>query len=136
LVDTVTPLRHTINPSTVKRRVLVIEDDPTVRRLIVESLSDSGIDVLAAMDGTHALRSALAVPPSVVVLDLGLPEMDGADFVERWRSRHPAAKDVPIVVVSGRDDAPAIATKLGAARLFRKPFVVEELVHEVSRALI
>lgn len=123
------------NVSTVKRRVLVIEDDPTVRRLIVESLSESGIDVLAAVDGTHALRSALAVPPSVVVLDLGLPEMDGEDFVERWRSRHPTAAAVPIVVVSGRDDAGEVARKLGAARLFKKPFLVEELVHAVRGAL-
>ena len=118
-----------------KRRVLVIEDDPNIRRLIVESLSDSGIDVLAAMDGIHALRSALAVPPSVVVLDLSLPEMDGADFVERWRARHPEAKAVPILVVSGRADAGEVAAKLGAARVFKKPFVVEDLVHEVARAL-
>ena len=118
-----------------KRRVLVIEDDPNIRRLIVESLADSGIDVLAAVDGTHALRSALAVPPSVVVLDLGLPELDGADFVERWRTRHPEALAVPIVVVSGRQDAGEIATKLGATSLFKKPFMVEELVRAVSRAL-
>ena len=120
---------------TMKRRVLVIEDDPTIRRLIVESLADSGIDVLAAVDGTHALRSALAVPPSVVVLDLSLPEMDGADFVERWRTRHPEALGVPIVVVSGRQDAGEIATKLGATQLFKKPFMVDELVRVVSRAL-
>ncbi|TMC79718.1 MAG: response regulator [Chloroflexi bacterium] len=119
----------------VKRRVLVIEDDPVVRRLIVESLTESGIDVLAAVDGTHALRTALAVPPSVVVLDLGLPEMEGADFVKEWRARNPAAEDVPIVVVSGRPDARQLGAVIGAKKVFGKPFVVEDLVSEVRGRL-
>jgi DNA-binding response OmpR family regulator len=120
---------------TVKRRVLVIEDDPDGRRLIVDALVERGIDVIAAVDGLHALRTALAVSPSVVVLDLALPEMDGARFIEQWRDRYPQARGVPVVVVSGKSDAREIATRIGASRVFKKPFIVEDLVSEVSRVL-
>jgi DNA-binding response OmpR family regulator len=119
----------------VKRRVLVIEDDPDGRRLIVDALVERGIDVIAAVDGLHALRTALAVSPSVVVLDLALPEMDGATFIEQWRDRYPQARAVPVVVVSGKSDAREIGTRIGASRVFKKPFVVDELVSEVSRVL-
>jgi DNA-binding response OmpR family regulator len=118
-----------------RRRVLVIEDDPDVRKLISDSLRDSGLDVVAAVDGAHALRSALAARPAAVVLDLGLPEMDGVDFVTRWRERAPRASEIPIVVVSGRKDAQQLAALIGATKLFVKPFEVEELVGEVGRAL-
>ena len=118
-----------------KRRVLVIEDDPIIRKLIVESLRDTGIDVVAAVDGLHALRTALAIPPSVVVLDLSLPELDGADFITRWRERDSTAQNVPIVVVSGRSDARSVAHDIGATRVFGKPFIVDDLVHEVEGAL-
>ena len=83
----------------------MIEDDPDGRRLIVEALTERGIDVIAAVDWLHALRTALAVSPSVVVLDLALPEMDGATFAQQWRERYPEARGVPVVVVSGKSDA-------------------------------
>jgi DNA-binding response OmpR family regulator len=118
-----------------KRRVLVIEDDPMIRKLIVDSLRERGIDVIAAVDGLHALRTALAVSPSAVVLDLSLPHLDGAGFVARWRERKPDSSSVPIVVVSGLADARRIGEGLGATRVFGKPFPVDELVSEVDRAL-
>jgi DNA-binding response OmpR family regulator len=118
------------------RRVLVIEDDSDVRRLITDALREVGLEVIPAVDGSHALRTALAVQPAAVVLDLGLPEMQGADFVTHWRERSPSASDVPIVVVSGWRDAREIAALIGAVRVFGKPFVVDELVGEVERAAL
>src|SRR2546427_10632536 len=87
-----------------KRRVLVIEDDPDVRKLITESLRAAGLDALPAFVGAQALRTALARKPAAIVLDLGLPDFDGAQFVARWRERRPDALGVPIVVLSGRVD--------------------------------
>jgi two-component system, OmpR family, response regulator len=113
----------------------VIEDDPDGRRLIVESLAERGIDVIAAVDGLHALRTALAVSPAAIVLDLGLPEMDGVTFLQQWRERYPEARDVPVVVVSGRNDARELGALIGAQSVFKKPFVVDDLVSEVTRAL-
>src|SRR2546427_12656223 len=87
-----------------KRRVLVIEDDPDVRKLITESLRAAGLDPLPAVDGAQALRTALARKPAAIVLDLGLPDFDGAQFVARWRERRPDSRDGPIGVGRGRPD--------------------------------
>jgi len=118
------------------RRVLVIEDDNDVRRLIAESLTAAGLDVVAAIDGSQALRTALARKPAAIVLDIGLPDYDGAQFVARWRERRPDANDVPIVIVSGRPDRREIAGLLGAAYVCGKPFEIDELVGEVERAVL
>ena len=118
------------------RRVLVIEDDNDIRRLITESLRSAGLDVVAAVDASQALRTALARKPAAVVLDIGLPDYDGTQFVARWRERRPDAGDVPIVIVSGRADRREIASLLGAAYVCGKPFIVDELVDQVERAIL
>src|SRR5213083_2438575 len=120
----------------VNRRVLVIEDDNDTRRLITESLRSAGLDAVAAVDAAQALRTALARKPAAVVLDIGLPDFDGTQFVARWRERRPDASEVPIVIVSGRADRREIASLLGAAYVCGKPFVVDELVGEVERAVL
>jgi two-component system KDP operon response regulator KdpE len=118
------------------RRVLVIEDDNDTRRLITESLRSAGLDVVSAVDAAQALRTALARKPDAVVLDIGLPDFDGTQFVARWRERRPDATDVPIVIVSGRADRREIASLLGAAYVCGKPFEVDELVSEVERVVL
>jgi two-component system KDP operon response regulator KdpE len=118
------------------RRVLVIEDDNDIRRLITESLTSVGLDVVAAIDASQALRTALARKPAAVVLDIGLPDFDGTQFVARWRERRPDANDVPILIVSGRADRREIASLLGATFVCGKPFEVDELVAEVERAVL
>ncbi len=118
------------------RRVLVIEDDNDVRRLISESLTAAGLDVVAAIDGRQALRTALARKPAAIVLDIGLPDYDGTQFIARWRERRPDASEVPIVVVSGRSDRREIAGLLGAAYVCGKPFEIDELVDQVERAVL
>jgi len=120
----------------VNRRVLVIEDDNDTRRLITESLRSAGLDAVAAVDAAQALRTALARKPAAVVLDIGLPDFDGTQFVARWRERRPDASEVPIVIVSGRADRREIASLLGAAYVCGKPFEVDELVGEVERAVL
>jgi two-component system KDP operon response regulator KdpE len=118
------------------RRVLVIEDDNDIRRLITEALANAGLDVVAAIDARQALRTALARKPAAIVLDIGLPDQDGTQFVARWRERRPDATEVPIVIVSGRADRREIASLLGAAYVCGKPFIVDELVGEVERAVL
>ena len=121
--------------SPLKRRVLVIEDDPDVRKLITESLRAAGLDALPAVDGAQALRTALARKPAAIVLDLGLPDFDGAQFVARWRERRPDSRDVPIVVISGHPDRREVGGLIGAVKVFGKPFEVDGLVGTVDRVL-
>src|SRR5206468_6191000 len=121
--------------SRLHRRVLLIEDDPDVRRLIAGALRDVGLDVVPAVDGAQALRTALARKPAAIVLDLGLPDFDGAQFVARWRERRPDSRDVPIVVISGHPDRREVGGLIGAVKVFGKPFEVDELVGTVDRVL-
>src|SRR6266550_519802 len=118
------------------RRVLVIEDDNDIRRLITESLRSVGFDVVAAVDAGQALRTALARKPAAVVLDIGLPDYDGTQFVARWRERRPDAIGVPIVIVSGRADRREIGSLIGASYVCGKPFIVDDLVDQVERAVL
>src|ERR1700682_1069891 len=118
------------------RRVLVIEDDGDIRRLIRDSLRSAGLDPVSAVDASQALRTALARKPAAVVLDIGLPDYDGTQFIARWRERRPDAHDVPIVIVSGRADRREIASLLGATYVCGKPFEVDELVGHVERAVL
>jgi two-component system, OmpR family, KDP operon response regulator KdpE len=118
------------------RRVLVIEDDTDIRKLITDALEGVGLDVVSAVDGGQALRTALARKPAAVVLDIGLPDFDGTQFVARWRERRADANEVPIVVVSARADRREIASLLGATYVCGKPFEVDELVGEVERAVL
>jgi two-component system, OmpR family, KDP operon response regulator KdpE len=118
------------------RRVLVIEDDTDTRKLITEALRGAGLDVVAAVDASQALRTALARKPAAVILDLGLPDYDGTQFVARWRERRPDANEVPIVIVSARADRREIGSLLGAAYVCGKPFEVDELVGEVERVVL
>jgi two-component system, OmpR family, KDP operon response regulator KdpE len=118
------------------RRVLVIEDDNDIRRLITEALRGAGLDVVPAVDGAQALRTALARTPAAVVLDIGLPDFDGTQFVARWRERRPDASGVPILVVSARPDRREVGSLIGAMYVCGKPFIIDELVGEVERAVL
>lgn len=111
--------RHEYHSRPALRRILVVEDDPATRQVIIEALRDDGFDVVAAQDGLHALRLAAVSHPDLIVLDLGLPLLDGPSFAARWHERSDA--NVPIVVVSGRPDAPAAARTMHAAGFCRKP---------------
>ena len=91
--------------------------------------------MITAVDASQALRTALARKPAAVVLDIGLPDHDGTQFVARWHERPPDANEVPIVVLSGRSDRREIASLLGAAYVCGKPPEVDELVAEVERAV-
>src|SRR2546427_4099701 len=66
-------------------RVLVVEDDDATRVMLTEFLSEEGFAVSSALDGAHALRAAAAGMPDLIVLDIGLPILDGTGFARQWR---------------------------------------------------
>ena len=107
-------------------RVLVVEDDPDTRRMLVTAIADEGFEPIPALDAPHALRSALAVEPSAIVLDLMLEGTTGEEFARAYRERSDA--DAPIVVVSARRDAEAVGKQIGARAVLRKPLDIAELV--------
>ena len=107
-------------------RVLVVDDEPQIVRALAINLRARGYDVCTAGDGTEALRQATARVPDVVVLDLGLPDMEGADVIAGLRGW----TDVPILVLSGRTDSvdKIDALDAGADDYVTKPFEMAELL--------
>jgi len=100
-------------------RVLVIEDDEDTRKMLVSAITDEGFEPIPALDGDHGLRTALAVEPSAIVLDLMLPEHDGEEFAREYHRQ--SKLNAPIVVVSAKHDAEAIGKRIGARAVFPKP---------------
>ena len=113
--------------------VLVVDDDTRLLRTLHITLTARGYDVLTAPDGTTALRLAARHHPDVVVLDLGLPDLDGADVVSALRER----STVPVVVLSARTDSrdKVRALDRGADDYVTKPFGVDELLARLRAAV-
>ena len=113
--------------------VLLVEDDAPLRRAMSVTLRARGIDVIGAADGKTALELFAAEHVDLVLLDLGLPDMDGHQVVRRIRS----ASDIPVIVVSARRDQSEKVRALdaGADDYVTKPFGVEELAARIRAAL-
>ncbi len=114
-------------------RVLVVDDDPALLRALAINLRARHFDVDTAVDGAAALRHAASNPPDLVVLDLGLPDMDGVEVVAGLRGW----ASVPIVVLSARDSqwAKVDALDAGADDYVTKPFGMDELLARIRAAL-
>ena len=113
--------------------ILLVEDDLSIQRSVGLLLRKHGYRIEAARTGVDALRKALTQAPGLIVLDLGLPDLDGTEVCERVRSE----SDVPILVLSARttnmDKVQAL--ELGADDYLTKPFSPRELVARVKAVL-
>jgi two-component system OmpR family response regulator len=114
-------------------RVLVVEDDEDTRKMLVSAIAEEGFEAIPALDGQHALRTALAVEPSAIVLDLMLPGTDGAEFAREYHEQ--THRDPPIVVVSARHDAEAVGKRIGARAVVTKPFDLDQLMAMLRTAM-
>ena len=113
-------------------RVLVVEDDPSVRGLLHTLLSAEGYDVATASDGLAGLVKAASTRPALMLLDLMMPDLGGVRVLEEVRD-DPELADTPVIVVTGKVDAVAgMKELLGEDRVFLKPFAVAELLARVA----
>lgn len=107
--------------------ILVVDDDPSIREMLVLILETRGFDVRQAADGMKALERARAEPPSLILLDLMMPGMDGVAMVEELH-RDPELARIPIVVLSGDSTACDRTAPLQIHRCLIKPIELDELV--------
>lgn len=114
-------------------RVLVVEDDRSLRRALGINLKARGYEVVLAEGGRAALAAASRKPPDVVILDLGLPDIDGVEVIEGLRGW----MDAPIIVLSARTDQQdkVVALDVGADDYVTKPFGMDELLARLRAAL-
>ncbi|HYC24578.1 MAG TPA: response regulator transcription factor [Roseiarcus sp.] len=115
------------------QRVLVVDDEPQIQRFLAPALTAAGYEVVSAATGREALRMIATNAPDVVVLDLGLPDIDGKDVLKDAR----AFSSAPVIVLSARDrEAEKIAAlDLGADDYVEKPFAIGELLARLRAAL-
>jgi two-component system KDP operon response regulator KdpE len=114
-------------------RILVVDDEPQILRFLKPSLTAAGYDVIVATTGKDALKAAATQSPDVILLDLGLPDMDGKDVISDLRNW----SKTPILVLSARDREAEknAAFDLGADDYVNKPFGIGELTARLRTAL-
>ncbi|HEY2917159.1 MAG TPA: response regulator transcription factor [Candidatus Limnocylindrales bacterium] len=115
------------------KTVLVVDDEPKIVQLARDYLEHAGFEVVTTGDGAQALQVARSRRPDLIVLDLGLPGMDGLDVTKALR----AESDVPVVILTARDDEvdKIVGLELGADDYLTKPFSPRELVARVRTVL-
>ena len=113
--------------------ILIVDDEPPIRKLLRMGLTSQGYQVLEAANGKSALEQ-LRQKPALVVLDLGLPDVDGLELLRRIRHRH---SDLPVIVLSSRGDeaGKVAALDLGADDYVTKPFGMHELLARMRAAM-
>lgn len=117
-----------------KTQILVVDDEPPIRRLLRTSLTAEGFAVLEAASAGEALEVIGVAKPELLILDLGLPDLDGLDLIKRIRQ---LGSKVPIIVLSSRGDerGKVQALELGADDYVTKPFGIAELAARIRTAL-
>src|SRR5574342_618794 len=121
-----------LNPSNLPIKILVVDDERPIRRYLNASLGNR-YTILEAENGEEALHAAAINHPDVILLDLGLPDMDGTDVTRRLREW----TDVPVIVISVRDSEQdkVAALDAGADDYLTKPFGTSELLARIRVAL-
>jgi len=119
-----------------KKKILIVDDEPDILRLISLRLRKLGYDVLTAVDGKEALDAIRNENPDLVLLDLLIPFMNGAEVCEQIKNDK-TLKHIPIILFTAHSDTMTAekAKKLGAEDYIVKPFVLEELTDKVEEIL-
>jgi two-component system KDP operon response regulator KdpE len=116
-----------------RQRILIVDDEPQIQRFLGHALNAAGYDILLADTGKSALSSIAAQQPDLMILDLGLPDMNGKEVIERLRLR----SDLPVIVLSAHDQEmeKIMALDLGADDFVAKPFGIGELLARLRVSL-
>ncbi|MFG6084090.1 response regulator transcription factor [Paracoccus litorisediminis] len=116
-----------------RQRILIVDDEPQIQRFLGHALNAAGYDTLLAANGHEALASITAQEPDLMILDLGLPDMNGKEVIERLRLR----SDLPVIVLSAHDQEmeKIMALDLGADDFVAKPFGIGELLARLRVSL-
>lgn len=114
-----------------RRRILIVDDDSSLTDLLVHAFADDRFALHSAPDGAAALAVIEDWPPDLIVLDLGMPVMDGEEFARQYRELPPP--HAPLVVVSSAFDAAARSARMGARSVMGKPLDLDLLIRLVDR---
>ncbi|MCL5958095.1 MAG: response regulator [Chloroflexi bacterium] len=114
-------------------RVLVVDDDDSIRELVSLALSDEGYDVVSAPDGAMAFDLIAERQPNVILLDLRMPIMDGWEFLDAYRKR--PGPHAPVIALTAAREVGNTIPEIGADAFLSKPFDLEDLLNLVDHHL-
>ena len=116
------------------RTVMIVDDEPDIRRLVSFTLTKHGYEVLEAADGLAAIELAEAERPDLILMDVMMPVMNGYDASKRLKEKD-STRGIPIVMLSAKSQLTEVAEGLesGAMEYIRKPFTPKDLLAEVTR---
>ena len=117
-----------------KGKVLVIDDDSSIRELLSLHLANRGYDVATAEDAIIGGKLALTTKPQLIIVDVNMPYLDGPDFVAALKS-DPETRDIPVVFLTSDEDMLDRTAKLGAFAYLTKPILADRLLEVVERAI-
>ena len=134
-------VKHPFDPSSstagqTKRRILLIDDDPLIRQLVVRTLNDATLEVIEASSGLEGIALATAQPPDLILLDVMMPGMDGYEVCNRLRQQS-STVNIPIILLTALDqiDSKILGLRTGADDYMTKPFDMRELRMRVETHL-
>jgi CheY-like chemotaxis protein len=114
--------------------VLIVDDEEGFRAGLADLLAMEGYQVTTAGDAVEAVRRLPEIKPEIILLDLRMPLLDGEAFLRGLRGL-PATRQVPVVLISAKEELAAVATRVGAAGYLAKPFEAPQLLALIERVL-
>jgi CheY-like chemotaxis protein len=114
-----------------KARILIVDDDKSMLRLLKMHLSNAGYKVVTAEDGVAAGRHVLKARPDLIIADVGMPYMDGYELVAALKADS-ATRDIPVVFLTSKEDVADYAKRLGAVAYLHKPVLADRLIEIVA----
>lgn len=118
------------------KKILVIDDEEKIRKVLTIHLTGAGYEVITATNGFEALRDMDRIQPHLVITDIVMPKVSGLEFGQALRNKA-ETKGIPFIVISAYSDPETVekARKLGASKFLAKPFEIKALLDAVRRAL-
>lgn len=127
--------------STPKTKILIIEDDPSMRKILIDQLQYEGFDVIAAGDGEEGLKKAIAESPRLILLDILMPQMDGLTMLEKLRQESPYGKLVPVILLTNLSaDSEEIIKKVAKTEplyyIVKTSLSIKEIAKKIKERLV
>jgi DNA-binding response OmpR family regulator len=118
------------------RKILVLEDEPAVQKLISKQLAAQNFDVTVASDGLDGLVKLEGMKPDLIICDVMMPNLDGMEFVKAIKA-HDSTQRIPIIFLTARTDPRSMidGINVGARFYVTKPFQLDDLLGKIQRAL-
>ena len=118
------------------KKILIVDDDPIILRLLASRLKNSGYDVVSAIDGESGLKKAIAKKPDLVLLDIIMPGLNGFEVCKRLKEND-KTKDIPVIMLTALAGEKDLSKSLeeGADCFITKPFSAVDLLHEIKTSM-